>query len=103
MANWDKLNEEFYDKLHSMVKEDWLDWHMRYKQKLKSQKMKRIKNRIIDLTSITTALLFVLFLSYLFLSICNWEIYIGNWNGFSRFIFALFLISSIWNTIFQKK
>jgi hypothetical protein len=37
------------------------------------------------------AYLLVCGISYLFLSLCNWEIWIGDWNGFSRFIQAIFM------------
>ena len=35
------------------------------------------------------SIMIVIALSYLFLSFCNWEIWFGNWNGFSRFIFGV--------------
>lgn len=35
------------------------------------------------------AYIIVCLISYLFLSLCNWEIWIGDWNGFSRFVHAL--------------
>jgi len=36
-------------------------------------------------------------LFYVFLAICNWEIWIGEWNGFSRFILAVILVGfTLW-------
>ena len=35
------------------------------------------------------AQLIVIFVAWLFLTICNWDWYPGDWNGFSLFILAI--------------
>ena len=41
-------------------------------------------------------LVLVLAITYAFLGICNWSLWIGDWNGFSKFVVAVvFLIMSI--------
>jgi F0F1-type ATP synthase assembly protein I len=34
----------------------------------------------------TLSVIVLLILSYFFLSLCNWNIHLSEWNGFSRFI-----------------
>lgn len=35
---------------------------------------------------------------YGFLGICNWSAYIGEWNGFSKFLFALLSLAVFYVT-----
>lgn len=43
--------------------------------------------------------LFICGVTYLFLSLCNWNIAMKGWNGFSRFLFAVEGIMFIINLI----
>jgi len=46
--------------------------------------MKKIKN----LLSFLVMFFIVVIITYLFISLCNWNINISEWNGFSRFVLA---------------
>jgi hypothetical protein len=62
--------------------------------------MKNIK--IEKALSISLSWLIVFVITYLFLSLCNWDLNLKDWTGFSRFILAaegiLYLIN-LWDRI----
>ena len=54
MANWEKLNKEFYDKLNNMTYEDWNNWYnnLKIKRSMKTQKQCRMTKDVVKTTYI---------------------------------------------------
>ena len=54
MANWDKLNKEFYDRLNDMTDIEWNNWYnnLKIKRSMKTQEQCRMTKDVVKTTYI---------------------------------------------------